>query len=203
MNAYAGNTTITAGTLVLEQPGLSDTGTVSIVGGASLDLLGGNDIVGGLVLNGVMKGPGIYGAGNSGGLITGDGTLEVVGAPAGSFITFMDTFPGLSAGDKLPSADPDRDGITNLVEYALSGFDPTLPNSLAGSLSGGTLSFSKRDEAVTNNDISYIIETSINLGNAPGDWTNASPVVNDSTTASYVLPTGLGKVFARLRIVKN
>lgn len=201
VNSYAGNTTVNGGTLHVESATLSDTGTVSIAAGASLDLFDGTDVVGGLVLNGVSQPAGTYDSTNSGGLITGAGKLQVNG-PAGGFSVFMDGFAGLSTADKLPGADPDKDGIPNLVEYALAGFDPTVPNQLATALASGTLSFTKRPEAVTNNDIVYTIETSSTLGSAPGDWTTAAGAVNDPSTISYTLPTGLGKIFARLHIVK-
>ena len=45
------------------------------------------------------------------------------------------------------------------------------------------------DEAVANNDITYAIEESDDLG--VGDpWSPVTPDVNDSATISYTLPTG-------------
>lgn len=203
-NTYAGNTTVAGGTLSVDFPVLSNTGTVRVNAGTKLDLVHSEtDVVGSLVLAGVVKGPGIYDKNNSGGLITGNGKLQVTGAPTAGFSSFMDTFPALSAGDKAANADPDKDGISNLVEYALDGFNPTTANNLAGTLVTGTLSFTKRAAAVTNDDILYAIETSANLGSAPGSWTVVTPTVNNATTLSYTLPTGQAKIFARLRITQK
>ena len=47
-------------------------------------------------------------------------------------ITYADwiaTFPSLTGGDTAATADPDGDGITNLMEYALDGLSPTAGNS--------------------------------------------------------------------------
>jgi hypothetical protein len=98
------------------------------------------------------------------------------------------------------NGDSDNDGITNGMEYALqtnlSGSDGSL-----GSYTGGLLSFTKRADAVSNGDAAYIIETSSTL--AAGSWTaqvtHTPP--NATNPITYTLPTGQGKIFARLRVV--
>lgn len=52
---------------------------------------------------------------------------------------------GLAGADALPDADPDHDGIANLMEYALDGFSPVvadgaqnLPQMVAGTRAAGT-----------------------------------------------------------------
>ena len=79
-NAYTGNTTVTGGTLSLAQPSLALSSMVTIAGGAILDLefspLATN-VVTALVLNGVSQPNGVYNSGNSGGLITGTGAIQV------------------------------------------------------------------------------------------------------------------------------
>jgi autotransporter-associated beta strand protein len=100
-----------------------------------------------------------------------------------------------------PEGDSDNDGIKNLVEYALN-LNFAGSDGSAGTLTGNVLSFTKRPEAVTNGDVSYSIETSPDLLNP---WTPVSyvlPDVNDGTTISYTLPTGLGKIFARLVVTE-
>ena len=72
--------------------GLSDTNEVSIASGAILNLaFSGTDTVGSLYLNGVAQGPGIYNAGNSGGYITGSGSLDIVSVPEPGALALLAT----------------------------------------------------------------------------------------------------------------
>jgi len=126
------------------------------------------------------------------------------GAPASGFASFMDGFPGLTTEQKAAGADPDHDGVSNLVEYALSGFDPTVANGAPGTLSGRLLTFNKRAAAVTNNDLVYSIEQSTTLGVAPSPWTAVAPLdSNDGSTISLTLPAGLPKEFVRLKVERQ
>ena len=76
--AHSGNTTVSTGTLALGSAGLADAATVSVVTGAVLHLgFSGTDTVGSLVLAGLVQPDGVYHAGNSGGLLTGSGSLQV------------------------------------------------------------------------------------------------------------------------------
>lgn len=132
-----------------------------------------------------------------------DTTLKEISISlSGGFSAFMDTFTGLTTAQKLPGADPDNDSISNLVEYALAGFDPTVGNGSPGSIVGKNVVFTKRPLAVSNGDLTYSIETSTTLGVAPSPWT-AAPAANGSSTISYTLPTGQTKDFARLKIVQT
>lgn len=134
-----------------------------------------------------------------------NGTREIllVQAPAG-FGSYMDGFTGLSAADKLPNADPDHDGISNLLEYALDGMDPTIANVSPGTLTGYVVSYTKRALAVSNNDVTYAILQSSTLGAEPSPWIEVGTyLVNDSTTISYLLPSGQPKVFVKLKVTQN
>ena len=78
-NSYTGNTSVEAGKLILDQPSLRDISVVSIAAGAVLELNHTEtDIVNGLTLNGTAKPAGIYDKDNTGGVITGDGKLQVL-----------------------------------------------------------------------------------------------------------------------------
>lgn len=99
-----------------------------------------------------------------------------------------------------PDGDDDKDEIVNLMEYGL-GLDPQVPDGSPGTLdSSGLLSFAKGAEAVANGDVTWSIETSADMLDP---WTTVVPDVNDATTISYTLPSGQGKIFARLRVTQN
>ncbi|MES2658294.1 MAG: hypothetical protein V4689_06730 [Verrucomicrobiota bacterium] len=120
------------------------------------------------------------------------------------FLAFMDQFSGLSEADKLAGADPDHDGISNLIEYALAGLNPTTPDASPGTLIDGVVSFNKRDLAVTNGDVAYGIEESSTLGVAPDPWAPVTTyILNNATTISSLVPAESSKHFARLAVVGN
>jgi hypothetical protein len=50
-------------------------------------------------------------------IIYNNGTLTVSGTAAPSFDDYMNNYPGLTGNDRLPAADPDKDGVANLMEY--------------------------------------------------------------------------------------
>ena len=78
MNTYGGNTTVSAGTLSLSQPNFQYGSFVTVAAGAVLNLNATTtNVVSGLVLNGVNEPNGLYNAANSGGLITGTGSIQV------------------------------------------------------------------------------------------------------------------------------
>ena len=77
-NAYTGNTMVNGGTLAIAQPTLSFGSTVTVAGGAFLNLgFSTTNIVTALVLNGVSQANGVYNSGNSGGRLTGTGAIQV------------------------------------------------------------------------------------------------------------------------------
>jgi autotransporter-associated beta strand protein len=132
-NSYTGSTTVNEGTLILgdgtNNTGLSDTNDVIIASGATLQLnyaAGSPDTIDELSLGGVLVAPGTYNAANSNGFITGTGSLIVENGPiADPFANWMATnFPTIASPDNAPGADPDNDGIDNLMEYVLQGGNP-------------------------------------------------------------------------------
>ncbi len=204
-NTYAGNTTVNAGTLAISSAFLANASDVLITTGATLELnttLGTSDTIDELYVDGVPQAPGVYGSLTSTAqfkkaYITGDGTLTVTTGPAG-YTSWADA-NGVTGGT---NGDSDNDGILNLVEYALN-LNPAASDGSAGTFNGTTLSFSKRALAVTNADVTYAIEISTDLG-VSDPWTPVSGpgFTNNSTTISYVLPTGPVKNFARFKVTK-
>ena len=98
--------------------------------------------------------------------------------------------------------DFDKDGISNGVEYAL-GKNPTTSSQPPGVLTGNTITFTKGADAIANDDVSWIIETSETL--ATGSWIDAviQSNTNDDPTISYTFTPGTpAKKFARLKVVQ-
>ena len=127
-------------------------------------------------------------------------------SPVVSFSTWVNgTFAGgasVPADKRGPNDDPDNDGIRNLVEYALAGQDPTLPNANTGILTGNALSFTKR---AGTSGLTYAIQDSTDLG-ATDPWTEVSGAsyVNNANTISYTFPVGaVPRNFLRLRVQAN
>ena len=77
-NNYNGNTTVNGGTLAFSQTTLPTNGIVTVTNGAVLGLnFTGTNRVGGIVLNGVTKTPGVYNAANSAPYLAGTGSLQI------------------------------------------------------------------------------------------------------------------------------
>ncbi len=82
-NTYTGDTDVQGGTLILATASLSNFATVTVASGAILKLNHSlTDLVAGLTLGGVVKADGVYNAANSGGFITGTGSLQVDSTPS-------------------------------------------------------------------------------------------------------------------------
>jgi autotransporter-associated beta strand protein len=88
-NTYTGDTTVTAGTLSLQQPALSVNSTVTVAGAAvlNLDFMMTNQVAG-LVLGGVSQPQGVYDSITAAPYITGAGSLRV-GNPLASSNAYL------------------------------------------------------------------------------------------------------------------
>jgi autotransporter-associated beta strand protein len=97
-----------------------------------------------------------------------------------------------------PNDDFDQDGVSNLMEFAIAGQDPTVPNGPACTFSGGLLSFTKRGGV---SGVSYAIEASADLGvTDPWEEVTGGSYVNTEGAISYVLAAGSARIFVRLRV---
>jgi autotransporter-associated beta strand protein len=104
--------------------------------------------------------------------------------------------------DEPFDGDYDNDGISNGMEYAL-GKNPLTSSQPPGVLAGNTITFTKGAEAITNADVSWIIETSTTL--ELGSWTAEvnQPAGDSAATISYTFTPGSpAKKFARLKVVQ-
>ena len=128
-------------------------------------------------------------------------SIKWLGAiPSSGFSTWITgTFANGTVTNQGPDDDDDNDGISNLLEYAIAGEDPTVPNPSVGTLTSNSLSFAKRGDAV---GLTYAILESTDLG-VSDDWTevSAETYVNDVTTISFGFTPGTPPAnFLRLEI---
>jgi autotransporter-associated beta strand protein len=211
-NTFAGDTTVNAGTLRITQatnpananPG-NDASTVTIAAaGATLNLTyNGTDRVGALFIGTTRMADGVYGNNNSVlpvvGIpqITGSGTLTV-GNGFSFWISGSFANGQVPADKRGPNDDPDNDGIRNLIEYAIAGHDPTVPNPVVGTFSGSLLSFAKRADTT---GLNCTIEESADLGISDAWDEVGSYAQNDSSTISHALTPGAAPAtFLRLKV---
>lgn len=120
-------------------------------------------------------------------------------------------YPQLSNADRAPGADPDGDGISNLMEYFV-GSDPTLPAGSSSSLvkitNGPSNTFSmtyQRAKGVTN--VSSAVQATADLSNSSSWGTNGvQETVADKgssyeeVTATVTNAPGATKMFMRLKV---
>lgn len=128
-NSYTGGTTVTGGILSFNQARFADASIVNVAPAATLELTHSEiDVVGEFQINGVTQAAGIYGAIGSGApietaRITGTGRIQSTTGPSADPYEDWADDNSLAGADRAKSADPDKDGLTNLVEFALDG-DP-------------------------------------------------------------------------------
>jgi autotransporter-associated beta strand protein len=178
-NTYTGNTTVAAGTLSLSTAYLTDSSTVTIASGAVLNLThtATDDVASLFINNSPTSLPvGTYDAVSHPGIISGTGKIHVTGVTATPFQTWIANYPSIPAGDRDPEDDPDRDGATNAMEFALGG----TPNSgSSGPIVYSLIADSSADGDATNE---LIMTIAVRAG---GDGNGGNPVINGTPS-----PTG-------------
>jgi autotransporter-associated beta strand protein len=231
-NTYAGNTTVSGGTLSL---GAQNTGNdaSSLTIAASGALLGldftGTDTVAKLFIGTSQKPAGVYGHSSTGATNGGfgvgamdayfasdTGTLTVTDSPA-AYAMWVTANAPLTGDD--PAGDEDGDGVANVIEFILGGTSAThdtskLPNVSA---SNGNVVFSfTRDQASIDGATVVDIEISTDLT----DWTVSHAVPAAATTnpsgvsvqkntpsagkdmITLILPQSGSQRFARLKVTR-
>jgi hypothetical protein len=137
------------------------------------------------------------------------GRLSVVSPTLEEWMSIA--YPGIA--DRAPGADPDGDGIFNLMEYFV-GSDPTQPAGSSSSLlkftNGPGNSFSmtyQRAKGVTN--VSSAVQATVDLSNSSSWGTNGvNETVADKdssyeeVTATVTNTAGSTKMFMRLRVTQ-
>ncbi|MCW1923769.1 autotransporter-associated beta strand repeat-containing protein [Luteolibacter arcticus] len=176
-NTYTGTTTVTAGTLSLSTATLANTSVVDVsaTGSAILNLnFAGSDVVAGFSIDGVPQATGTWGAPGSGATnvtarITGTGILNVGGVD--SFADWIDDFAvgGLTG----KTDDFDKDGLTNLEEFALDG------NPSTGASTGKVRSRIELVGAEQALVITLPVRVGATFDNTPGPGADATVVADD------------------------
>lgn len=216
---YTGDTVVNAGTLAVNQESFANTADVSIANGATLHLnFTGTDTVNELFIGGLRQARGTWGSLSSNAdhktpLITGTATLRVNDGPS-NFEVWAST-AGLSGVNAGADADPDQDGLANLLEWLLGG-NPNANDaaSKAPTVSRDdgflTVTFSRSDlsegELATFLQYTTDFVTWTDLGIASGEWTHedgASQSITENgssaDTITVKIPTGGNtKMFVRL-----
>ncbi|MGJ8726405.1 MAG: fibronectin type III domain-containing protein [Roseibacillus sp.] len=120
-------------------------------------------------------------------------------SPPGFSSWITGTFANGTVTNQGPDDDDDNDGISNLMEFAIAGEDPTVSNPSIGICTSNSLSFTKR---AATSGLTYAIQESTDLGDAD-DWTEVSSgsYVNDAGTISFGFTPGTpAKNFLRLEV---
>lgn len=204
--AHTGNTIVHAGTLTLSSPRLSDSAGVVIASGAVLSLThNATDTVAALLIDGVPMLGGTWGAVGSGAehetaRITGSGRLFV---PLLAFAGWA-SLHGLNGESSLAAADPDHDGVANLLEFYTGGI-PTLSARVSTSLertpSGIDFTY-PRAKGITS--VTAIVEWTDDLITWSTSGVSAPTVITDQGATEIVkvsVPLGSGSGrFVRLRV---
>lgn len=195
-----------AGTLTLSNTNALAASTSVHLDGGALSISTPHTITA-LRINGVWQAAGTYNSANSSSRITGSGSLIVTTNGPTGFQSWIDTFTTLTAEQKLPTADPDHDGNSNLLEWALY-LDPTQPDQFKPILTQTETTIEYTYTRAKNVQATFAVEWSDTL---TADWsttgvTAETPVSETAATRTVKvsLPTGNnGKRFIRLRISQN
>ena len=206
VNSYTGNTTVSSGTLSATSAFFANSSIVTIAPGAVLNLPhGATDLVGGLTIGVTPLAAGIYDATTHPGVITGSGKIQVGGVVTPPYDTWIAGYPSIPLADRDPGDDPDKDGDTNAMEFALGGTPnnggsrariyPIIADSSDGgtdkemlmtiAVRAGTPAFTgSPSPAATHEGYTYTIQGSTTLGT----FTTASTVVTPVTAGLPAAP---------------
>lgn len=217
-NTYAGATTVTAGVLRIEKIGLNgivDADANTLVAEFAAQPAPGNYAI----LPGPLTGAQDFSAAGLGSnqqatFSNASGIVTVTGEPDGDpYVAWIDSFtPNPLLPDdasKLPTADPDGDGIANLMEYVLAGGNPVVPSlsilpTVASVGDDLVLSYTRNDESET--DTTQVGQWTADL--TTGVWTDVTPVMvsengalaDDMTVTVPKSNAVNGKLFLRLKV---
>jgi autotransporter-associated beta strand protein len=199
-----------SGTLTLSRSDALGSSLHLMLDGGVLSLSSAQTIAG-LRLNGVWMPAGTYTSSHPSGRIAGTGSLIVTTNGPVNFTSWIDGFPALSAAQKLPTADPDGDGINNLLEYTLNG-NPTLADTSILPTATRTathfvFTFTQREEShgtiLQSFEYSSSLDvwTPLNITSPTAAEVTLDPASNGARTVTIRVPLSAsenGRLFGRL-----
>ncbi len=187
-NTYTGPTTVTSGTLKCNNVNALGSGDLSVSASATVNLnYTGDHVVTSLTLAGAVMPPGTYDSSDPSGRITGSGTVTVGG------LSGYGTWASTNAPGQTPGQDYDNDGVANGIEYFM-GQTGSAFTTMPGLDATNTITWPKDP----NYSGTWQIQTSPDLE----AWTDVAGTDN-TTSVSYTLPTGMGKLFVRLLVTPS
>lgn len=218
INTYDGDTTVSEGVLAVNGSALPDANKLVIDGGKVAP--SGVEIVDSLFFGIVEQATGTWGASGSGAThIDNDrfsgslGVVEVSAVVLDPYTTWINSpafnTPPLSAADKLPTADPDLDGISNLLEFSLGGNPVVSSQSILPTQAtvgpNVVLSYQRSDESESP-ATTQVGQWSTDLS----AWTDVTPVLvsengalpDDMTVSVPTANAAAGRLFVRLKVLK-
>ncbi|MEO7098352.1 MAG: hypothetical protein ABI162_03240 [Luteolibacter sp.] len=153
--------------------------------------------------------------------VNGGGMVSFIaqGAAASSYSTWMGGFPSITApADQLASADPDGDGLSNLMEFVLDGNpgiadNPSVVPALTTTSTDFVFSFNRRDDSEANNTLLFQYGsdltgwTDVAIGAAGGTVGSATVAITENTTDPDAITVTVpktaavgNKLFGRLKV---
>ncbi len=210
-NTYSGSTTVEDGVLSISNTVLSDTATLAIgtvaASPAVLNLPNaGTDIVGSLVIDGVIQPDDLYDSTNSGGAITGLGKIQV-GAASNTYANWL-TSNSPATGF---STDTDNDGVPNGLENVLGSNPNTYSAGLTQvSATANSVTYQHTLNPTIASDVTYIYQWSsdltewkasgvANTAGTIGTIVASAPVANVVTVTTTRSGTASSKLFTRIK----
>ncbi len=186
-STYTGTTKVEAGVLSCATLNSLAPTRLEVTALAKVDLsYNGSQTIPSLMLGGVAKGPGEYGAGSDPDFFTGTGTVTVAS------LSPYEQWANAHAGGQAANLDYNNDGVSNGIAYFMGANGrATNPPIINGKVTWPHVN------AVT----SFEVQVSNNLA----DWSPANPADVDTVSSPgqviYTLPKGASKNFCRLLAV--